>query len=100
MSKYHYRGPSIDHSLLSPSGHMSKRARKAAERREHERLFAGVNLNGTTPQPTERERLLRHAAVLRDLAERGFRPKYHRKHAAIAEAQAAALNQPTQEPRP
>lgn len=31
--------PSIDHSLLSPSGHISKRARKAALAREHDRLF-------------------------------------------------------------
>ena len=93
-SKYHYRGPTIDHSMLSPSGHVSKRARKAAERIEHMRLFAGVELKGTAPQPTERERLLQHAARLRELADRGFRPKYHRKHAALAEAQAASLNNP------
>ena len=31
--------PSIDHSLLSPSGRVSKRARKAALKREQARLF-------------------------------------------------------------
>lgn len=31
--------PSIDHSLLSPSGKMSKRARRAAMDREREKLF-------------------------------------------------------------
>lgn len=91
MSKYHYRGPAIDHTLLSPSGRASKRARTALERVEHERLFAGVDLKGSAPQPTKREKLLRHAAILRELADRGFRPKYHRKHAAIAEAQAETL---------
>lgn len=31
--------PSIDHSLLSPSGRVSRRARQAALKREHDRLF-------------------------------------------------------------
>lgn len=83
--------PSIDHSLLSPNGRMSKRARAAATKREGERLFAGVDLNPPPPQPSERERLLRWAGELRAMADRGYRPRYHRKHADKIEAQANAL---------
>ncbi len=36
---YGYRGPSIDHTVLSPSGRVSKAARKAALKSEAARLF-------------------------------------------------------------
>jgi len=88
-----YKGPSIDHSLLSPSGRMSKRAREAAMRREAERLFAGIDLNPPVPQPTEAVRLRRAAAQLRDLAGRGMSTKKYLHKAAELEAQAELLEQ-------
>lgn len=79
--------PAIDHSLLSPSGHMSKRARKAADKREFERLFRGCSpLNPPVHQPLPRERDLRWAAELEALAERGMSPRKHRKAAAALRA--------------
>ena len=84
--------PAIDHSLLSPSGRMSKRARAAAIKREGERLFKGVgNLKGSTPQPSKREQLLRQAARLHELAARGMKPRAYLKEAMKCEAQAKAL---------
>ena len=91
MTEYGYRGPTIDHGLLSPSGRVSRRAREAFFKREAARLFAGVDLSPPVPQPKESVKLRQHAAMLRELAGRGMRPRYHRKHAAIAEAQAIAL---------
>jgi len=74
--------PSIDHSLLSPSGRMSKRARKAALKREHDRLFAGVgDLRGEDKQPSEREKVERHIAELEDLAARGMSVRKFRREA-------------------
>lgn len=79
--------PAIDQSLLSPSGHISKRARKAAIARETERLFPPGFWD--KPEPTaaeitaaERESALRRAKVLRELAARGMHP---RKYAAEAD---------------
>lgn len=90
-----YRGPSIDHSLISPSGRMSKRARAAAMKREAARLFPddGVQrLQLPTPQPAEAERLRAHAARLEDLAARGMSPRRYRRLAAEARAEAARLD--------
>ena len=86
--------PAIDHSLLSPSGHMSKRARQAALKRETGRLFAGVSLKGEVAQPSERERLLRQAKTLRDLASRGMKPRAYAKEADRLEA--LANNEPSE----
>ena len=86
-----YKGPSIDHSLLSPSGRMSKRAREAAMKREAKILFAGIDLNPPVPQPTEAERLRRWATELRALAERGMKPRAYAKKAAELEARAEQL---------
>ena len=77
MTKYAYSGPTIDHSLLSPSGHMSKAARAAALKRETDRLFpAGFwdKPQLTTVEHTQQEvkRLLRTARGLRELAARGM----------------------------
>jgi hypothetical protein len=92
--------PAIDHTYLSPSGRVSKRAREAANKRLADELF-GPNSGFAgwgPPPPTEAEAkaakrtsLLRHAALLRDFAARGYRVKYHTKHAEIAEAEAAKL---------
>lgn len=93
---YHYRGPSVDHSLLSPSGRVSKAARKAADARETARLFPP----GYWDEPardeatTAREKaatLRRAAANLRDLAARGMSARRFTREAEKLEAQAAAL---------
>ena len=87
--------PSIDHSLLSPSGRMSKRARTAALKREGERLFAGLE---PIPEPTDKDKALakakslrRHAANLLDLAQRGMKPRAFPREAAKAIAQAETI---------
>lgn len=80
--------PSIDHSLLSLSGRMSKRALKAAQERERRKLFPDGRIPiGQRPAPeTEREHDLRWAAELRSLAERGMHPRSYRKEADRLEA--------------
>ena len=84
--------PSIDHSLLSPSGRMSKRARKAAMAREHDRLFPPGYWERVnhTPQPTERERDLAHAKRLREFAARGMSVRKFTKEAERLEAKQRA----------
>ena len=83
-------------ALSSPSGRMSKRARRAAEQRLAVALF-GPNgatreeICGVQPQPTERERLLRQAARLRDLAARGMSPRKFTREADRLEQLAATL---------
>jgi hypothetical protein len=89
-----YRGPGVDHTYLSPSGRVSKRAREEATRRTAEALFgpnSGFQGWGEVKQPSERARLLRQAAELRDLAARGMHPRKYPKIAAALEARAAAL---------
>ncbi len=83
--------PSIDHGFLSPSGRVSKRARKAAQEQTRRELFGDGLPYPTCKQPTERERLLRHAARLRDLAERGMSPRAFIKDAEMLEKKAADL---------
>lgn len=88
--------PSIDHSILSPSGRVSKKARQAAMAREAARLFPPGYWD--RPEPTEqeqrsadRERLLRSAANLRDLAARGMSSRKFNKAAEQMEIEAEAL---------
>jgi len=54
-------------------------------KREAARLFPGWTrqdfMGGPTPQPTEKERLLQHAARLRDLARAGMCVKKYTKEA-------------------
>lgn len=84
--------PCIDHSLLSPNGHMSKRARTAALTRETARIFEGVDLTPKLPpQPSKRDRLLQEATRCRELASRGMRPRAFIKQAEMCERQAAEL---------
>ena len=80
--------PSIDHSLLSPSGRVSKRARKAAQERVRRELFGDGLPYPTCKQPTQKERLLRQAKNLRELAARGMRPKAFIREAEELEKQA------------
>ena len=84
----HYRGPSIDHGILSPSGYTSKRAEKAAKERAGKELFPNGLAWPSCPQPTEAEYLLRKAAGLRQLAERGMCPVKYRREAERLEAKA------------
>ena len=77
MSKFGYKGPTVDHSLLSPSGRMSKRARRAAEARETAKLFPPgfwdkPALTAKEQASAKRESMVRHVKTLRDLAARGM----------------------------
>jgi hypothetical protein len=94
---YGYRGPTIDHSLLSPNGHMSKSARNAALKREAARLFPPGFWD--KPQTTPEEQLkakidgIRLAAkTLRDLAARGMNRHRYTYEAAKLEAQADSMS--------
>ncbi len=80
--------PSIDHSILSPSGHCSKRAREAALKREYARLFPPdvlADFRGHRPVESKRDNLLRRAKQLRELAARGMHPRSYPKEAARLE---------------
>ena len=66
----------------SPSGRMSKRARKAAQERLRAELFRGMDISPKVKQPAECEALLRQASELEDLAERGMSPRKNRREAA------------------
>ena len=81
--------PCIDHSTLSPSGHVSKRARKAALERTRKELFGPDGLvRPTCPQPTKRERLLHRARELRALAARGMSTRAFNREAERLEREA------------
>lgn len=85
--------PSIDHSLLSPSGSMSKRSRKAALERERIRLFGKKGLPFPKgPVETRKNFLLRNAKQLEDLASRGMKPRKFRKQAKLLRLEASKLN--------
>lgn len=88
--------PAIDHTLLSPSGTVSKRARKAALQREHDRLFpSGFWDEPEKSQEQQRQdkadTLRRSAQTLRELASRGMSPTKHIKAAERLELQAQEL---------
>lgn len=93
MSDYYYNGPSIDHSLLSPNGRVSKAARKAALDREAARLFPPGSWP-TRSEPTAEERrqsLLQSARNLRELADRGMTPRKFRREAERLEREAGEV---------
>jgi hypothetical protein len=94
--------PSIDHTILSPSGRVSRRAREAALNREAERLFPPGYWDAPEPTPEEKRaaeilRLRRHAANLRDLAARGMSRRRFTAEAESAESKAAALDKEASE---
>ena len=96
MTKYAYTGPEIDHSLLSPSGHVSKSARVAAMKRETDRLFPPGFWDKpqlTMEERTQQEvcRLLRTAKSLRELAARGMSQRKFTHAAEKLEKQAKGL---------
>ena len=79
--------PSVDHSLLSPSGSMSKGALKAAKERNRIMLFGEDGLEWPKcKQPTEKERDLRLAKTYRDLASNGMSVRKFTKLANNLEA--------------
>lgn len=95
-----YEGPSIDHSLLSPSGRISKRARKAAIERDEARVRAWFMRKypeqtaeqiAATKSAARAVSLRRTAANLLDLASRGMKPRAYPKAAARMIAEAEAL---------
>jgi heme oxygenase len=85
-------------ALSSPSGRMSKRARKAANARlaalfqkEMTAIEKKYSKPATDPRIAKRDSLLRHAANLRDLASRGMSPQKFTREATRAETEAATL---------
>lgn len=79
-------------ALSSPSGRMSKRARKAAEKRLSLALFGPNGIpKKLPPQPSEAERLLRQAKTLREVAARGMKTRAYNKEADRLEKLAATL---------
>ena len=84
--------PSIDHTMLSPSGKVSKRARRAALAREHSRLFPPGFWDKPECTNTDRAKTLRLSAQnLRELAARGMKPKSYLREADRLEDEANEL---------
>ena len=84
--------PIIDHSILSPSGRCSKRARKAALEREASRLFPPGYWDFMKPKPADSiESKRRAAATLRDLATRGMSARSFIRQADRLEREAADM---------
>jgi hypothetical protein len=71
-------------ALSSPSGHMSKRARRAADRRLDAALFG--DYQPATLVEDEKDNMLRRAAELRTLASRGMCVRKYTKEAEKLEA--------------
>jgi len=77
-------------ALSSPSGKMSKRARKRAEERLRVALFGPNGLQKPPPKQWERKELLLHRArELRELAARGMKPRAYKRKAEELEREAA-----------
>lgn len=84
--------PCVDHSGLSPSGRVSKRARKAWLKVQHDRLFPAGYWD--EPAPTEEqkreanvENVRRQIERLRELASRGMSLRKFTKRANALEAE-------------
>jgi len=79
-------------AMSSPNGRMSKRQQQLAQKRLAIALFGEGGIpRASPPQPTQKERLLRQAKTLRDLAARGMKPRAFAKEAARLEAEAELL---------
>ena len=79
-------------ALSSPSGRMSKRARKAAESRLALALFGPQGLQPEPPGvPRSAEHLRSYAATLRGLADRGMKPRVHRREADKLDREADSM---------
>ena len=69
-------------AISSPSGKMSKRARKAADRRWADKVFTPdvrAAMKPKVTQPTEVEILCRNIGQIEDLLTRGMSPKGYKK---------------------
>lgn len=81
-------------AISSPSGRMSKAARKRAVARLSKELFGEGGLQPPEPeQPTKAESLRRQARELRELAKRGMKPRAYLMKAQELEAKADFLEQ-------
>jgi hypothetical protein len=69
----------IDHSILSPSGYVSKRTKKQTLERVRENLFGNGLESPRVQQQTEAEYLKHRIALLRDLAARGLGTRKYKK---------------------
>ena len=79
-------------AISSPNGKISKRAKKKAIDRLSVALFGENGLSfPTCEQPEKKERLLRQAQELRNLASRGMNVKKYTKQAEKLELQASKL---------
>ncbi len=78
--------------MSSPSGRQSGRSRNAAQARLSRELFGEGGLQrAPTPQPSEKEKLLRQASTLRDLANRGMSVRRFNREADALELAASKL---------
>jgi len=81
-------------ALSSPSGRMSKRARKAAEKRLDLALFGPNGMPWpVSPKTPPAEKLRNHARLLRELAARGMNAKKYLREAARDEEEARKLEE-------
>jgi len=90
--------PALDHSLLSPSGRMTKRARTTALARETARMFPPGYWDAPAQSVNERragdaKRLRLAAQNLRELAARGMQVRKCLKEASRLEAEASKLEE-------
>ena len=83
--------PAVDHSLISPSGKMSKQALEAAQERTRRELFGDGLPYPTAEQPPQEVYLRRKAKELRELAARGMKPRSYLKLAKQYEQEADLL---------
>lgn len=78
----------LDHSMLSQSGKVSKRAREAAQRRYGEKVAEWWEKNHPRVEPdsaaVEIAQLKNHLARMEDFIARGYRVRLHKKEAAKA----------------
>lgn len=82
----------FDHGILSPSGRVSNRQRRATETRLRQNVIDAIaKLPRLPPQPPKWVSLRREAATLRDLAARGMCVRKYPKLAAQMEAHADRL---------
>lgn len=78
-------------AIASPSGNMSKAGLKRAQERVRQHLFGeGLERAGPIIRP-EKEALMQQAKELRELAERGMKPRAYKKKAEELEALAASM---------
>jgi hypothetical protein len=81
----------FDHGILSPSGRVSNRTRKAAERKLRQAVSNAIAACPPKPQPSERQRLLWRLRDVRDWHARGMYPRKFKREIAELESRLATL---------